>query len=399
MTADGGGNHVGTRIHAIVLTQNRPETLRRCIATALSSLGPQDTLTILDDSFPTVSPANAELLTATPNSSAPTRVHLPISRAREVIAQSVSASDLPWLAKTGPRDIAPQRNLSLLLSAAVPAETIVLIDDDIYGFDLAATHHRTNELAQASRGVIVGADIGGTNETDTITRLTGAIEKLEKMPTIAKAESVSDLFQAPSSCPSRFGSVFRYVSAGYLAFRLPPDRLFAFPPGYNEDWLWCRLHGGDANVRILRSGETVVHDPPSVRRSTREDILFELLGELVFDCLEEQDGGNYLDPEAALRDLSERLPSPTSMPAARALELIEKARVSSQNVCSLTVLEEYGLAVLADMLRAGELEMDGKQTLTGWCGDAITKQKALAATLRDEGAMLALLSLMREGRL
>jgi len=320
-------------------------------------------------------------------------------RAREVIARSVSTRDLLWLAKTAPRDIAPQRNLSLLLAAAVPAETIVLIDDDIYGFDLAATHQRTNALAHAGRGVIVGADIGGTNETDTITRLTDAIEKLEDMPSSTKGESVSDLFQVSGSFRSAFGSVFRYVSAGYLAFQLPPDQVFAFPPGYNEDWLWCLLHRGDAKVRILRSGTTVVHDPPSVRRSTREDFLFELVGELVFDCLEEQVGGIYLDPEAALRDLSEGVPSPTSMPAARALELMEKARSSGQNAGSLAVLEEYGLAVLADMLQTGELEIDGKQVLTDWCGDAIAKQRAVAATLRDEGAMPALQSLIREGRI
>lgn len=34
------------RIHAIVLTRDRPETLRRCLATALLSLGTEDVITI-----------------------------------------------------------------------------------------------------------------------------------------------------------------------------------------------------------------------------------------------------------------------------------------------------------------------------------------------------------------
>lgn len=168
MAAEGAGNHPGTRIHAIVLTQNRPGTLQRCIATALSTLGPQDRLTILDDSHPTVSPANAALLAATRTMSAPACVHLLMSRVREVIARSVSASALLWLSKTAPRDIAPLRNLSLLLSVAVPAEMTVLIDDDICGFDLSATHLRINALDHIGQGVIAGADIGGINEQDTI---------------------------------------------------------------------------------------------------------------------------------------------------------------------------------------------------------------------------------------
>lgn len=398
MTTDRGGNHVDIRIHAIVLTRDRPETLRRCIATALSSLGDHDRLTILDDSLPAVAPANAALLAVAPRVSAPTRVHLPMALAREVIVRSVSVPALLWLSKTAPRDIAPLRNLSLLLSAAVPAETTVLIDDDIYGFDLVATHHRTSKLAQASRGVIAGAEISGINEQDTITRLMGAIDMLEKLPPRAKVKSIQDLFHVPDSSPSDVCSVVRYVSAGYLAFRLPPERLFAFPPGYNEDWLWCLLHGGDETVRIWRSGEVVVHDPPSVRRATREDVIFELVGDLVFDCLEERHGGNDLDPEVVLTDISARLPNPAWMPSARVLELMEKARISSRHGGSLRLLEEYGLAVLTDMLRSGELDMDGSRVLTDWCRNAIAKQRSVAATLRDEKAMPVLQSLTREGR-
>jgi hypothetical protein len=381
------------------LTRDRPKSLGRCIATVLSSLGAQDMLTILDDSLPTISPANAALLAMTPSVSSPVRVHLSTPRTWEVIAKSVAAPDLIWLSKTAPRDIAPLRNLSLLLSAVVSAETTVLIDDDIHGFDLVATHHKISALAQASRGVIVGANIGGINEQDTITKLTDAIDILEKLLPCAKAKSVRDLFYVRGFSPSCIGSDFRYVSAGYLAFRLPHERMFAFPPGYNEDWLWCLLHGGDAQLRIFRSREAVVHDPPWVRRPTREDFLFELVGDLVFDCLEERHGGNDLDLEAALTRLSERLPSPTSMLSTRALELMDKTRCLSQNGGPLPVLEEYGLTVLADMLWAGELDMDGSRVLTDWCDNAIAKQRSFAATLRDEGVMPALTSLLREGTL
>jgi hypothetical protein len=318
--------------------------------------------------------------------------------AREVIVRSVSTPDLLWLSKTAPRDIAPLRNLSLLLSTAIPAETTILIDDDIYGFNLVATHHRISKLAQTSRGVIAGAEISGINEEDTITRLMGALDLLEKLPPKAKVEPIRDFFHMPDSSTSDVCTVERYVSAGYLAFQLPPERVFAFPPGYNEDWLWCLLHGGDETVRIWRSGEVVIHGPPALRRSTREDFIFELAGDLVFDCLEERYGENACDPEAALIGISGRLPSSALTPFARALELMEKVRILSQHGHSLCVLEEYGLAVLADMLRLGELDMDGSQMLTGWCRNAIAKQRSVAAMLRDEKALPVLQSLTREGR-
>ena len=152
-------------------------------------------------------------------------------------------------------------------------------------------------------------------------------------------------------------------------------------------------------MRILCSGEVVVHEPPSVRRSTREDFLFELLGDIVFDSLEELHAGTYLAPEIALQELSERVPSPASMPSARALELIKKVRFSNHNGASFSTLEEYGLGVLSDMLQSRELDMDSSRVLTDWCSDAIAKQRSVAATLRDEGARPALQALISEGRI
>lgn len=399
MRAKNVANHPPTRIHAIVLTWNRPETLHRCIATALSSLGPQDLLTIIDDSLPTIFPTNATLLEMTPTVPAPTRIHISTMRACEVITQSVSGSYLSWLLKTAQRDIAPLRNLSLLLSTVVQAETTVLIDDDIHGFDLAATHSRINELSQSSKGVIAGAVIRGINEYDTITRLNDAVKMIEKLPAGTKVESIRDLFRTCDTSSSDAGSACRYVSAGYMAFRLPPERIFAFPPGYNEDWLWCILQGGETQERVMCLGESVKHDPPSVRRPTREDLLFELGGDLVFDCFEELYIESELNPETILSRLLEKFPGPDSMPSARVLELLDTVSASNQDENSLIALEEYGLAVLADMLHAGDLDMDWEQFLIDWRDDAIAKHRTVAATLKNEDAIPALQTLLQEGRL
>jgi hypothetical protein len=399
VAAEGDVNLVATRIHAIVLTRDRPETLRRCVATALASLGPEDMLTILDDSVPTLSPVNAALLAINLSASSPTRVYLSTLRAQELLTRAVSRPDLIWLSRTATRDIAPLRNLSLLLSAAVPAEITIFIDDDIYGFDLIVTYHRISALVQATQGVIAGADIDGINERDTITRLTDALCVLNDHPPSIESESSRTLFYVRGSCTPSIESSSRYVSAGYLAFRLPREHMFAFPPGYNEDWLWCLLHGGNSQVSILRSGERVIHDPPSVRRPTRADVLFELLGDFVFECLEELQTGNYLDPQSVLTELSGWLPSPALMPSTRALKLIDKAQSLSKSGVSLHVLEEYGLAALADMLLRRELCIDGSRVLIDWCDDAITKHRSFAAALRGNNVIPALKTLLREGNI
>jgi len=369
------------------------------VSTALSSLGAQDMLTILDDSLATFCSANAGLLHMTPNVSPPTRVHLTMSCAQEVIVGSPSILALGWLSKTASRDIAPLRNISLLLSAAVPAETTILIDDDIHSFDLVATHHRISALDRTRHGVIVGADICGIDERDSVTRLTGAIDILEKLPLGAKAEFDKDLFYVPVSPYSGIERASRYVSGGYLAFRLPFERLFAFPPGYNEDWLWCLLHGRDVEVQILLSGEAVIHDPPSVLIPNREDFFFELVGDIVFKCLEELHGGMNLDPEAILTDLSRQIPIAATVPADRALMVLEKAQTLSQNGGHLSALGEYGLTILADMLRAGELNIDRSRVLIDWCDDAVAKQKSFAATLHNQNTISTLRAVLQEKRI
>jgi hypothetical protein len=57
-----------TRVHAVILTRDRPGTLGRCVDTALSNLGSSDALTVLDDSCATVTYTNAMALAKTASS-------------------------------------------------------------------------------------------------------------------------------------------------------------------------------------------------------------------------------------------------------------------------------------------------------------------------------------------
>jgi len=385
------------RIHVIILTKDRPEELHRCIETVLSSFGPDDMLTILDDSLSPF-PLKSSALAAS-KVERDTLLHLSVARARDALVRLLPRAHSVWLSKTAPRDIAPQRNIALLLSIIVAAETTVLVDDDIVGFNLLRTHEHLAEYARSSPGIIAGADIAGISELEIITRFAGAITAIEKLPADTEIDSVCELFRAESCPASPAGSSARYVSGGYLAFRIPTDRRFAFPPGYNEDWLWCILHGRDDRVRVLRLGESVIHAPPSIRCSTREDALFELQGDIVFDCLEEHSRGKNLDPESALLRLSGEIPDGESMPFVRTSELLARARSLKKNHHLCNKIEECGLAVLADMLRQGELEMDGGRVLADWCFDAVAKHRSFAAALHDQTTTLTLKNMLYEGKL
>ena len=172
------GEFEAPRVHAIVLTRDRPEGLRRCVETALSKLTWRDALTVLDDSAPLKASANRTSLVGIAKRSRTVVSHLLAAQAHRQVAAMNNGARMPWQARSAVRDIAPLRNLSLLLSAALGGHTTVLIDDDVTGFDLLATHRFLAEMLPLPNGVIVGAQMGGWTEMDTVTRLQDALTRL-----------------------------------------------------------------------------------------------------------------------------------------------------------------------------------------------------------------------------
>jgi hypothetical protein len=384
------------RIHAIILTKDRPETLARCVATAVASLSPSDALTILDDSGgPTSYAMRQTVLRAAANSAAHV-AHFRASDLHGLVAQAVEGCQLCWQTKTTARDIAPLRNLELLLSVACEAQTTLLVDDDLHSFDLKETHDYTTRLASVDQGAIVGAEIAGTTEQDTLTRLSDAMRVLQSAPDA----SYMELFRAQAMDVRHLGAPCEWVSAGYLAYRLPSANLFAFPPGFNEDWLWCLLQGATGRTQVVRSRQTVLHEPPIVRRSSRADVHFELLGDLVFDCLSQHVDGIAAFPEIVLQSLHGHTPDQSLLPAVRVEELLcqhHEIQRNAQHVCGLKTLESHGLSLLRDMLRSGELAIDGRPVLSAWCADALRKHRSFAATVRNAAVRRAVKRAIEEG--
>ena len=399
MRDNGAGHHGSTRVHAVILTRDRSEVLERCVDTALSTLRADDALTVLDDSCEAVSRANVAVVTDAARRSMACLSHLRSQRAHDAVASAAGGQRALWQSKTAPRDIAPLRSLSLLISAAVDAHTTVLVDDDICGFDLDATHRIVDEFDRGPGGLIVGTTISGTNEMDTITKLLDAMRALEAND-LNTALLAEDLFRVPPGHDDHDADGCRWASGGYMAFRLPPERLFAFPPGYNEDWLWCLLHSATEDTRVLRADQTVVHDPPSLRRPTRDDLLFELAGCLVFDGLSACRYRGPVRPDSILEDLSQQTILPSDLPLARTEEVMQQARMSSENGHrrAMSGLEIYGLSVLRDMQRSGELEMNWSTVMNSWSSDAVAKHRSFAATLGTATARVALGAMLKGGR-
>ena len=375
------------RIHAIILTQDRTEVLERSVDTALMKLRRYDVLTVLDDSAARVATENANLLATVARKSPAMVSHLMPAQLYEAIVEVTGGSAQEWQSRTAPRDIAPLRNLALLLSAAVGARTTILIDDDICGFDLELTHERFDQLTTGSQGLIMGAEIGGQSEMDALTRLHESIRRLESRQINCTASSY-DMEDIDGG----------WVSAGYMAFNLHPTQLFAFPPGYNEDWLWCLLHSISGKARVVRSEQVVQHAPPEPRRATPSDILFELAGDLVFDCLCVHREAKKRTPLATLGALAQYTSSPEVLPTARIAEVMALAHQSTSDGPVRSCLNDSGLSAVEAILRSGELYMRERTILQDWCADAITKHTSYSSLPAHEAIQHAMAAMTLKGR-
>jgi hypothetical protein len=230
-----------------------------------------------------------------------------------------------------------------------------------------------------------------------VTRLSNAMEFLAKAVHDAPL-SIADLFQVPPTDDAG-ATEFGCVSAGFMAFRLPPTRLFAFPPGYNEDWLWCLLHRASRGTRVLRTDQIVFHRPLRLRRPSREDLLFEATGDLIFDSIGEL-AGEWRTPESVIRNVPGIRLKPSVMPGARALAALRLfygiAKKGHGRV--LNDLQDHGLTLLRELLDAGDLELVDKAALGVWSSDALAKHRSLRTTIGTSAVLGAVREALTEER-
>src|SRR5262249_31952658 len=159
--------------------RDRPAVLSRCVQRALQRLGSSDCLTVIDDSCDADCISNMAILRIAAATTSARMIHCRANSLQSTVAQASHRRRLSWQLRTAARDIAPLRNLSLLVASVVRAETTILIDDDICEFDLDATHQSLTSSGYECNGTVVGARICGTSELDTVTRLGHALQRLK----------------------------------------------------------------------------------------------------------------------------------------------------------------------------------------------------------------------------
>lgn len=390
--------HRPHRIHTIVLTRDRPDTLRRCLAGIVRQLGRDDALTVLDDSATDFVLANAGTLRNAARHGQITACHLDWASTSNSLSDLRGTPCSHWLVRTHDRDIAPIRNFSLLLAAAIPFETVVLVDDDIVDAAPATMHDEISQVRRPGMGVVMGAHLSGVSELDIITRLWQGIDVLARSRSNDCVYEPKRVFQASASVAPDLKVSGQYPSGGYLGFSLDSDQMTAFPPGYNEDWLWSHLQRDRSDVQVTWARHAVLHDPPTVRRPTDADCIFELTGDLALDCLETLECPTGTSPANRLAMLAEVEPGADLMPAFRLQELRESITKMNLDEKARSILLDYGLASLERLLQTGTLAVDWQSTLAEWCRNAVIAMRSFDAFLREVTVLRHVQSTWAEGQ-
>lgn len=386
------------RVHTIVLTRDRPSTLRRCVSGIVRQLGQGDALTVLDDSGTECVSANVDVVRERAGYGQSELCHLEWRSTSAALRSRSGTRGSEWLVRTHDRDIAPLRNLSLLLAAAVPSEIVVLVDDDIVGAAPALMYEEISRIRRPGAGVVMGAQLHGVSELDIITRLWQGVEVLAQRSVDASECDPKSVFGASTRVAPELQVSGRYPSGGYLGFALEPGQMTAFPPGYNEDWLWGHLRRDRPDVQVAWASHAALHDPPSVRRPTDADCIFELTGDLSLDCLEMLECPAGTGPIQRLALLAEAEPIANLMPIFRLQALREGIAKANLDEKARSILLEHGLGSLERLSHAAELDVDWRASVVAWSRRAAVAIHSFEAALTEGGVLGHVRSAWTEGQ-
>ena len=97
-----------------------------------------------------------------------------------------------------------------------------------------------------------------------------------------------------------------HTSAGLLGFKLNSNSVIPFPSGYNEDWNWCLLQTALHGTKINKTELIAFHSPSSFFKPKQEGILWEMIGECIFDLILQVIQSNN---SSTLKDIETRIKS------------------------------------------------------------------------------------------
>jgi len=290
----------------VVLTCNRPESLERCIdvATKNRKVASDEHWIIIDDSDEMFVIQNSIILEKFCNKEIKI---FHISRSsRAQIDKILFSNDKEYpivFSKPSERDISGMRNLGLFFSITLGFKSTYFLDDDIIAcsnhffrngqncfFDTVSSKYLHEE------NFVVGASLGGIIDESHIGRMEYLVKQGKNSLLTHETDwnhndGKSKIKKNPLWVIDPIASENRiktdHASAGCFTFRLNHNSLLPFPSGYNEDWNWCLLQSALCGTEFYIEQIPVIHAPPSMVQYERKLLLWESLGELIFDSLHE----------------------------------------------------------------------------------------------------------------
>ena len=286
----------------ILLTHNRPKILKRCISNAIkhSKTASNARWVIMDDSSIEYTQKNLDVLNEFVSLGLDI-IHITESKRLEffeIISTHTLNKDYEIIfEKSYHRDISGLRNFGLFLNFIFKSNLVFFVDDDM----MTCVDSNNNKICffdyvqknyDNSKNYIVGSTLMGILDESYIGRFTYLIN--HGMNSIFEQDrglSYSEIDWNFKENPLWIDSIppsekhFTHTSAGLLGFSLNPNSVIPFPSGYNEDWNWCLLQTALHGTKINKTDLTAFHSPSSFFKPKQEGILWEMIGECIFDFI------------------------------------------------------------------------------------------------------------------
>ncbi len=284
----------------ILLTHNRPKILKRCISTAInhSKIAYNAYWIVLDDSNPEHVLENLDVLNEFANLGLDV-IHLTESKQLEIfkiISTHTLNKDYEILfEKSFHRDISGLRNFGLFLHFIFKSDLTFFLDDDMISCsnsDKVCFFDYAQKTFDSSENCIIGSTLMGILDESYVGRF--AYLANHDMNSIFQQDiglSYSENEWTFENNPLWIDSIpsaeecSTHTSAGLLGFKLNYDSVIPFPSGYNEDWNWCLLQTALYGTKINKTELIAHHSPPSFFKPKQEGILWEMMGECIFDLI------------------------------------------------------------------------------------------------------------------
>jgi len=290
----------------VVLTCNRPESLERCIdvATKNRRVASDEHWIIIDDSDEAFVIQNSIILGKF--CAKEIKIFHVTKSTRAQIDKILYSNDKEYplvFSKPSKRDISGMRNLGLFFSITLGFKSTYFLDDDIiacsnhsFGNGQGCFFDTVSSKYSNEDNFVVGASLGGIIDESHIGRMEYLVKQGKNSLLTHEADwnhndGKSIIKKNPlwvaDPIPSENRIKTDHASAGCFTFRLNHNSILPFPSGYNEDWNWCLLQSALCGTEFYIEQIPVIHAPPSMVQYERKLLLWESLGELIFDSIRE----------------------------------------------------------------------------------------------------------------